>query len=316
MTKRRPSDEPFLADHLDRWLSAGAKRWRPATYDMYESLVNVHVVPAFRRKRLSAIGPEDVRAWQRDMAGRGIGAVTRRRAQQVAAQALRALIDRGALSRNPFVAAPLPKAPVSGARVPTEAEVARLLRHCDDPQVRGIVLLALTALLRIGEILSLRRRDLNLDARTITVPVSVSRNPANKPLRRREPEPEPRELGIPPVTATALRKALARRQDEPEDAPLFSRGGVPFDRHNFRNRVWLPLLKAARISEAVRFDSLRHAGSGLLLQAGVPVHEVAERARLADPRMLVERHGDAATPRPDDAIVRATERLVRDVLDE
>lgn len=314
-TRKRPEDA-LLVRHLQRWLAEGRKRWRPATSAMYESLLDVHVAPAFKRRKLGSIASEDVREWQRDMVERGVGAVTRRRAQQMVAQALRPLVDRGDLPRNPFLVARLPKAKAPDVRVPTEAEVLALLRHCDDPQIRAMLLLAVTALLRIGEILALRLGDLDLKRGTIAVSSAVSRNPARKPLRRPSREAPPRELSIPPVTVAAIRAHLARKRKGLRGDPLFSRSGVPWDRHNFRNRAWQPLLKAAGVRHDLHFDALRHAGSGLLLKAGLPVHAVAKRARLADSRMLLERHGEPTPEKSDDATAKAANRLFRDILDE
>jgi integrase len=51
-----------VGEYLDRWLSHSARgRVRQKTYERYESIVRVHLVPALGRIRLKALTPDHVR---------------------------------------------------------------------------------------------------------------------------------------------------------------------------------------------------------------------------------------------------------------
>ena len=251
------------------------------------------------------------------MAERGVGAVTRKRAHQVVSQALRPLVDEGALGRNPFHIVKSPKVPRAKVYVPTSDQLRRLLDHCYDPATKAIVLLAATAMLRIGEIRTLMTGDLDVKRGELLVGSSVSRNPKRKPLRTRSTEPPPRLVQLPKVAVSALRDYLVGREKTKPDLPLFiGARGKQLNHKNFRNRVWIPLLKASGLSQDILFDSLRYAGSAMLLEAGVPAHAVAKRARLADTRMVIERHGALVKPDVDAVVVRTTNQLFQGMLDE
>lgn len=257
---------------------------------MYDSLISVHVIPFIGSRTLSNLSVEDVETWQTRLIKRRVGDSTRRRVQQVVAQAIQSSVDEGHLSCNAFREAPIPIESKPSISVPTLNQIRRLLKHATDEQTEAMILLASTAMLRVGELLSLKIRDLDFKSKEVAVPNTVSL----KPVKGAQSSGH-RQIVLPAITLQALRRMLLLRGPVRAGEPLFpGPAGKHLDRHNFRNRVWVPLLQAARLPQDMHFDSLRYVGTALLLEAGTAPEAVAKRARLRNARMLYERHGDLA----------------------
>lgn len=287
---KRSFDSTLLRTLLAQWLAHGQKNWKPATYSLYEHLVRVHIAPAFHSRKVGSISTSNVRIWQHTMLIQGVGNTTRRRAQQIAAQALQPLVARGNLSRNAFRIAPIPEKPKPDVRVPTPSELRRLLIHTEETRTKAMILLSATTMLRIGEILDLKVNDVDLEHGRLRVPATVSRHPKTKLNSLSKAIP------LPSIVTTEIRRYLREQGRNARRSDLLFPGArnKKLDRHNFRNRVWVPLLRATGIDDDIHFDSLRYAGSALLLQSGTTTHVVASKARLTTTRMILERHGSSA----------------------
>jgi len=54
-----------LREYLAQWLADNKHRVRPSTYDGYEGLIRVHIVPRLGHIKLGKLGPEHVsKAWE------------------------------------------------------------------------------------------------------------------------------------------------------------------------------------------------------------------------------------------------------------
>lgn len=283
-----PSERTTLGPYLGRWLARIRRTRSAATYAMYETVVRLHVLPVLGSRRLETISTADVEAWQDRLVDQGVSPMVRRRAQQIAAQALQPLVDAGTLGRNVFRLVEPPTAAKPSKEVLKDDQLRRLLAHCSDAQVTAMILLASTAMLRIGEIVALKVGDFDGKTGTVTTNQAVSRKP-----KRGAKNEERRALPLPTMTVKAIRAYLKSRLSPKPMQPLFSgANGKRLNRHNFRNRVWVPLLEHSKLPLTAHFDSLRYSGTGMLLKSGLSTSAVASRARLKDARMIKERHAN------------------------
>ncbi len=118
-----------------------------------------------------------------------------------------------------------------------------------------LVLLALTTGRRKGDLVNLRWRDIDLDARTASVGRTKNGDPAVLPL-------------VPEAVAE-----LRRFQGKPE-ALVFASRRRPQQPYDFVF-PWRDALKVAGI-RGFRFHDLRHTCASVLVQKGVPVLQVAD----------------------------------------
>jgi integrase len=154
-------------------------------------------------------------------------------------------------------------------------------------QVRRIVPIAILSMLRRGEILALRDRDLDLEAASISV-FAQHQDGARVATKTRAGR---RTVDVGPQAVRLLAEQQAARTPSPDGYLFPNRAGGPFDADNFMSRVFKPAAKAAGIPE-LTFHDLRHTGASLMIAAGCHVKVIAEQMGHSDGGALVlKRYG-------------------------
>jgi integrase len=301
-----------VAEYLDYWLEhiVRAER-RPKTYEGYESIVRLHLVPGLGKKRLNKLNVQDVRVFitrvrnecqcckhgwdaERDKpqccalkGGQCCGSMLSVRMIQfihaVLRNALQCAVREEVLPRNvaKLVPVTVPKYRVN--RGLTVADAHRVIEVSADERLHALYVLALCLGLRRGELLGLRWSDIDLDAETLEVVVSLQRVAGSLRLVPPKTEESVRTIPLPPLCITALRKHADRQAAErtsarakwEEHTLVFpSQLGTPMEPDNLR-RSWGRISKGAGIT-GVRFHDIRHTCVSLLLDLKVPPHIVRE----------------------------------------
>ena len=74
---------------MERWLADSVRGTvRQRTYERYESIVRVHLIPAIGRVKLKALTPVHVRTFYREKLDRGLSSATVRKMHGVLQKAL------------------------------------------------------------------------------------------------------------------------------------------------------------------------------------------------------------------------------------
>jgi integrase len=145
------------------------------------------------------------------------------------------------------------------------ADARRVLKVAKDERLYALYVLALCLGLRRGELLGLRWSDIDLDAETLEVVVSLQRVGGKLRLVPPKTDDSARTIPLPPICVTALREHAERQAVERVAAGMDwenhglvfpSRLGTPMEPDNLR-RSWGRICQAAGIS-AVRFHDNRH----------------------------------------------------------
>lgn len=149
-------------------------------------------------------------------------------------QALTLAVRDGRLARNVAQGVALPRQPIGKQRFLTHEEVRRLAQECAPEHDTLIYFLAYMGL-RVGEVASLRVRDLDLERRRVHVSANVveisGRLQTDTPKNHRE-----RSVPIPRFLMPALRALVASR---PPDALLFTtKTGKQLRNSNLRHHVF------------------------------------------------------------------------------
>jgi integrase len=88
-------------EYLQRWLKDSVKgSVRPITFESYERLVRVHVVPALGRIKLKALSPAHLQGFYRDRLDAGLSPCTVQRLHAVIHRALKQALRWGLVARN------------------------------------------------------------------------------------------------------------------------------------------------------------------------------------------------------------------------
>jgi len=130
------------------------------------------------------------------------------------------------------------------ARALPDDELNAIIAAAEEVDERTAVLICLMGRcgLRIGEALALRRRDVDLDAKMLTVATSMSRREGIRPVKGCHREDEGRTIPIPDDVVDRLRRHFDQRTVTNIDGLVVTapRGGpLPYDR--WHSRVWVKI---------------------------------------------------------------------------
>ncbi|CAA9379473.1 MAG: hypothetical protein AVDCRST_MAG93-9070, partial [uncultured Chloroflexia bacterium] len=159
-----------IARFLDQWLAASIKpSVRAKTYEGYESIVRVRVVPHIGRKSLGRITPLEVQALYADLATAGLSNRSIHHTHRVLHHAFTQAMRWGLIARNPCDGVTPPTPGRREMHVLTQAQVAAFLDATRDHRMHALYVLAVTTGMRLGELLGLRWEDVDLESGKVVV---------------------------------------------------------------------------------------------------------------------------------------------------
>ncbi len=300
-----------LGQYLDKWLSASAKpSVKVRTYEGYESIVRVRVVPHIGRKQLARLTPLDLQALYSQLAESGLTNRSVHHTHRVLHCAFEQAVRWNMIPRNPCDGATPPRPEQTEMSVLTQEQANAFLAATADHPAHALYVLAITTGMRAGELLGLKWGDIDLDAGRLTVKRALQQqNEAGLVFVTPKSARSRRTIVLSQRAVEALRlhrdrQAFLRRQVEDawQDQDLVFAGatGGPLD-PSWQRQVFYAALDAAGLPR-VRFHDLRHTAATLLLLRGVNVKLVSEMLGHASisltlqtySHLLPVMHGDAA----------------------
>jgi integrase len=286
------------------------------TVELYQGLLRNHLLPAFGAVQLSHIDEGAVRRWRKerlDSGSRGerpFGPVTVAKAYRLLHAIFETATDDKIIRRNPC------RIDGAGKEESPERGVVSLLAvfaiaDALPVRYRALALLATFASMRWGELVGLRRENIDLDAceiRIVETTAELDRGgmlpetPKSKAGRR--------TVSFPAELVPELRWHL-ERFSQPGDRGLVFVGpkGAPLRRSNFRP-IWNSACAGAGMPD-LHFHDLRHVGGTLAAATGASLKELMARLGHSSTRAaLIYQH---ATRDRDQAIAKALGGLVQQV---
>jgi integrase len=192
-------------------------------------------------------------------------------------------VDDGILTRN--VAAR-----IEPRRVQREAieilepdELARVLDAVGE-EWRAFVLLDALGALRWSELVGLRRQDLDLESRTVTVVQRITEVAGQFHIGQPKTEGSVRAVDLPTAVVKPLASYLLAHPQGPGGL-IFHRHGQPIGRKYF-GRVWARAVRDAGLDKHVRVGWLRHSGASLAYAATHDLKATADRLGHTSTRMV------------------------------
>ncbi|MET7462435.1 site-specific integrase [Nonomuraea sp. NPDC005501] len=266
-----------LGDYADKWI-AERTNLRPRTVEIYKGLLKRYIRPHLGGVPIGKLDTATVREWRVLLLGNGVGPSEVAKAYRFLRAVLMTAADDQIIPRNPC------RIRGAGEEKPEERPVltvAKVFELADLMPVRlhALVLLATFASLRWGEVAALRRMDLDLTARTVSVRQQhVELDTGELLVGPPKSRAGVRTVAIPEAITPALRDHLDQYTSPEPDALIFtgSRGGT-LRRSNFR--------RAAKWDENTRkigfpglhFHDLRHTGNTIAAGSGASLKDLMQR---------------------------------------
>src|SRR5215207_2808383 len=281
-----------VGEYLDRWLADSVRDTvRQRTWERYEQICRVHIVPALGRVKLRALSPTHVRGLYRAKLDADLSPRTVQYVHTTLHEALKDAVADGLVPRNVTEGIKAPRPKKKEIRPLDPVQTRTLLDAARRDRFEVLFVFAIHCGLREGELLGLRWEDVDLEAGTLSVRRTLS---VTKDGLIFEPPKNGKGRSVPltgPATK-ALRAHLSRQLGEIEllgddyrDQGLAFPGekGQPMRQYTLTGGHFKRLLKRASLPH-MRFHDLRHTCATLLLSRGVHpkfVQELLGRATIS-----------------------------------
>lgn len=261
-----------LEDYADTWLAD--RTLKPRTADHYRQLLDKHILTVLGGIELKAITPTIVRNWH---AGMG----TRTPTQRAHAYGLLRTILNTAVSEDLIPANPCR---VRGAGNATRAKTIRpatleelaIIAENVPPKCRLAVLLSAWCALRFGELIELRRRDVDLTNGVLRIRRAVTRVNGKIIVAAPKSAAGVRDVAIPPHLMPLIKAHVEEHAQWGRDGLLFpSTTGTQWNQSS-TTRWFYPARKAAGRPD-LRWHDLRHTGAVLAASTGATLAELMGR---------------------------------------
>jgi integrase len=296
--ERDPTFHEFATD----WLDAREGELRPKTRTDYEWKLSHHLLPFFRHHRLSQITIAEVDRYRTHKTKGTLSAASINKTIALLAQVLEVAVEYGLIERNAARGrrrrlkadrpAPvwLDSAEQITALLDAAGELDREAR-ADRQLPRRAILATLTfAGLRIGELLDLRWRDVDLAAGRIAV-------------RSAKTDAGARTIDLLPVLRDELTPLKATAKPHSHERVFPTHNGGPLNQSNVRNRLLAKAVERANerleaagsvpLPEGLTPHKLRHTFASLLVALGTDPGAVMDQLGHEDATftLRVYRHG-------------------------
>lgn len=277
-----------LADYLDYWLENVVRvAKRPATYELYEATVRLHLKPALGKHSLVRLSVPIVQRFLNDQSSSGKYSL---RKVQIMRTVLSAALTRAMreqlLVHNVARLVELPQWQRTAALEPWNVdEIKSFLAAASDHKLNAAFLLSVMYGLRRGEVLGLRWCDVDFEHDELHIRQQLQRLQQGLSIGPVKTAAGERDFHLVSTVREALfarREAQAADQaragvdwhgkSEDEALVFTSSTGNPHEPKNY-NRAFKQLCRAIGLRE-IRLHDLRHTQATLLKDLNVPVRDV------------------------------------------
>ena len=249
-----------------QWSSLLLPTFKLSTQRGYRMILRKHLVPYFGDWRLCDISKLAIQQFVSEKFDLDLAWQTVRNCWIVLSTILDSATEFGYLTNNPARGVKFPpQPPREEPQILGAGAFLRLLAQLPEPFKTMVVLAVLTGL-RIGELLALRWRAVDLGAGILNIVESVFEGQFQKPKR----ETSVRRIPIGPLAQSLLQQHRQRSvRLRPEDLVFPNSRGGPYREPNLLERVLKPAAERAGLGR-VTWHQFRHIHSSRLHDLGVP----------------------------------------------
>jgi integrase len=274
-----------VSEYLARWLADSVRgSVKPITFESYERLVRLHIVPAVGRVKLKNLTPAHLQGFYRDRLDAGLSPRTVQYLHVLLHRSLKQALRWNLVPRNVAEAVDPPKVHRKEMRPLSPEEARLLLQAAHENRLEALYVFAVHCGLRQGELLALRWDDVDLEAGTLRVNRTLTITKDGPTFTTPKTVKSRRSVMLTAEAVEALKRHSERQAEEivrmdtlyrDQGLVFASEVGTPLNRHNLSSRSFKPLLKRAGLPN-IRFHDLRHTCATILLSRGVHVKFVQE----------------------------------------
>ena len=274
-----------LGAYLEQWLGESVKPTvRPYTLQSYQQNVRLHIAKELGHIQLAKLTAPAIQSYMNKKLASGLSARTVQYHHAILRRALAQAEKWDLVPRNVARLVSPPRVKKANITPLSPVEAKALLQAVQADRLSALYTVALAVGLRQGEALGLRWQDINLEASTLTVAVTLQKHDGVLVLTEPKTDKSRRTIKLPDICAEALRDHQLSQDAEriligsawqnDWDLVFTNEDGTPLSRSVVTKR-FQRTLQTAGIAKR-RFHDLRHTCATLLLTQGVPLRVVQE----------------------------------------
>lgn len=267
------TDSPQMkyADFLDKYLQDVASHsLKGTTFNMYETLIRVHIKPTLGNLRLSAITPMKLQSFYSDKLNEGLSTKTVKHIHALIRRTLNQAVKWNLVTSNPCSRVTPPKVVKKPLETFTEGQARRFLTSVSKHRFYPLYVLALTTGMRRGEVLGLRWEDIDFKNKTASIVQTVQA--INGQIRIATPKTARSKRTV-HLSEYAL-SVLNGYNGERKGLIVTTASGKPLSPRNLVRHFKLVLEREELPN--IRFHDLRHTCATFLLKENVHPKVVQE----------------------------------------
>lgn len=261
-------------DYAERWIAE--RGLKPRTVDGYRHLLVKYLLPTFGPQALEKLTPADVRSWwsRLDSAHPTVN----QRAYVLLKGICATAVEDEILSANPCRIRMRAADRASGKEIrPATQEQLTMIVEAMPPSRRLLVMLGAWCALRRGELLELRRKDVDVARGVLRVSRAVQWIQGTVMIGSPKSAAGTRTVAIPPHLLPLVKEHLSAHVGRGREALIFtSADGLSHLTPTALQGSWAKARRAAG-REDLRLHDLRHTGATMAAMAGATLAELQAR---------------------------------------
>lgn len=310
-SQRRPQATMAFEDFVRvQWRPNAELALKRSTVKYYGFQLDRHIIPALGSSLLCNLSRAQIEALLSDLRRKGLAVPTIRGVRATFSTVLQSAVERGYLDKNVAHGIRIRGADTRvQRRFYSPAQVRQLLMELTEP-CRAVVQVAVLTGMRIGEILALRWKRLDLLQGTIEVAESYSDEEFGSPKTRSSNRVIPMSGLLRGVLETQRAGTVT---SSPDELVFRTRRGTPLSSKNLYNRELAPAcdrIKQPRIS----WHSFRHTHATLLTEVGESIKTAQSLLGHSDLGTTLNTYAHAIPDSQRRAVERVAGVLFSDVL--
>ena len=295
-----------VREFLEGWVAATEHDVKPRTWRRRGEYVRLHIVPVVGKVHLQKLNAQHIQGLYTRKLKEGLSSTTVHHLHEILHAALEKAVRQGLVYRNVSDMVDPPRMSHHEMTTLAEAQAKALLAAAVGDRLESLYAVAIATGMRLGELLALKWRDVDLDGRTLQVRATLQNMAGRFEFAEPKTSHSRRRIALSLLAVEALQKHQVRQAEERirsggawEDLDLVfpNTVGKPLDGRNLLRYWFRPLVKKAGLPR-MRFHDLRHTAATLLLSRGVDPKIVSRDARslicLGDAGYLQPRHATYA----------------------
>jgi len=309
-----------LESFINNWLNGKQLSRRERTVFQYRKIAENYILPTLGKMRIQNISPVHIQRMYSTFQENGTGARTLQLIHSVLHNVLNQAVREGILLRNPADAVERPRWEQKEFKAFTEDEARQFLLATAGHRHEALFYLALTTGMREGELLGLKWSDIDWRKGVVNIQRQLQRI-ERKGLFFVPPKTKAGRRQIKLGQGMLDRLAQHRKRQDLEQEAAGSRWqendlifpsslGTPFEGHRILDEFKELLVKAGLPD--MRFHDLRHTALSLLMDMGIAVTTVQQRAGHSKASVTTDIYGHSMS-RSQEKAAEQIEKLITPV---